>query len=259
MRQQWAFRLIQEWMHSSTAAFVTLTYDNEHLPINEKGVQSVNKRDIQLFMKRFRKKYGNGIRYFCISEYGDDDRYSHRPHYHMLLCNYPPMDYLLLAKSVHDIWQKETHWNSKTAEPVCGERIGYLAGYVTTRRVHPKGSDRNFMLCSRRPAIGSAYLSAAVARYHYDSGNLSNTSEYGTYPLHSYYRRKIVDDDFRERFSEVYEARRKAKLLRQLGKSEDEIIKVKNFEDIQLHNAYKDYMQSWVEHFRKKQKHKHVK
>lgn len=39
----------------------------------------VNRRDIQLFIKRLRKKFGTGIKVFYSAEYG---KRTHRPHYH---------------------------------------------------------------------------------------------------------------------------------------------------------------------------------
>ena len=61
--------------------FITLTYNNAHLPEHD----SLCKRDFQLFMKRLRKRFGSGIRYYMCGEYGG--KYG-RPHYHVLLFNW---------------------------------------------------------------------------------------------------------------------------------------------------------------------------
>ncbi|AXH77031.1 MAG: replication initiator protein [Microviridae sp.] len=61
--------------------FITLTYDNEHLP----PFGTLVKRDLQLFMKRLRKEFGDGIRFYGCGEYGDLNK---RPHYHVLLFNH---------------------------------------------------------------------------------------------------------------------------------------------------------------------------
>lgn len=55
--------------------FLTLTYDNEHLPINN----SICTRDLQLFWKRLRKSTGAKFKYIACAEYGA--KFS-RPHYH---------------------------------------------------------------------------------------------------------------------------------------------------------------------------------
>ena len=43
-------------------------------------------------MKRLRKKYGSGIRFFHCGEYGELNR---RPHYHALLFGFRPSDLCL--------------------------------------------------------------------------------------------------------------------------------------------------------------------
>lgn len=55
--------------------FVTLTYDDAHLPDN----WSLVYRHVQLFFKRLRKATGP-FRYFVCGEYGDQ---GNRPHYHV--------------------------------------------------------------------------------------------------------------------------------------------------------------------------------
>ena len=50
----WSFRLNEEAKTSSSACFITLTY--EKAPISENGFQTLVKKDYQLFLKRLRKK-----------------------------------------------------------------------------------------------------------------------------------------------------------------------------------------------------------
>jgi hypothetical protein len=49
----WSFRLNEEAKLSSSASFLTLTY--EKTPISKNGFQTLVKRDFQLFLKRLRK------------------------------------------------------------------------------------------------------------------------------------------------------------------------------------------------------------
>lgn len=78
MRQEWVFRLKQEYLASEFAIFVTLTYDDEHVPVG----MNVCKKDVQNFHKRLRKHFPPGdLRFYVVSEYGD---HTHRPHYHGL-------------------------------------------------------------------------------------------------------------------------------------------------------------------------------
>lgn len=81
-RQKWLVRLQSEFKYCLSAYFVTLTYDDEHMPIKN-GMQSLCKRDVQLFMKRLRKSTkGYKLKYYLCSEYGS---HTMRPHYHMIL------------------------------------------------------------------------------------------------------------------------------------------------------------------------------
>lgn len=67
-----------QWPASS---FVTLTYDDEHLPAGGSLVY----RDFQLFLKRLRKvRSPKPVRFFVCGEYGEQ---TVRPHYHAALFN----------------------------------------------------------------------------------------------------------------------------------------------------------------------------
>ena len=63
--------------------FVTLTYDDNQVPMNDNADLILYKPDLQNFLKRLRKrKDGERIRYFAVGEYGTQ---SGRPHYHLCL------------------------------------------------------------------------------------------------------------------------------------------------------------------------------
>lgn len=73
--RQWAMRCFHESQLHERNCFITLTYSDDNLPKD----RSLDYRHFQLFMKRFRKKFGNGIRFYMCGEYGDQFG---RPHYH---------------------------------------------------------------------------------------------------------------------------------------------------------------------------------
>lgn len=87
----WAIRCeheMEEWEHAS---FIRLSYDEEHIPRD----RSVNKRELQLFFKRLRKRLGTPIAYLACGEYGENkariegpSQLTERPHYHILLFGY---------------------------------------------------------------------------------------------------------------------------------------------------------------------------
>jgi hypothetical protein len=76
--QHWAIRCMHELDDHQSSCFLTLTYAPEHLPKDG----SLQPRDFVLFMKRLRKKYGAGIRFFHCGEYGDKLM---RPHHHAII------------------------------------------------------------------------------------------------------------------------------------------------------------------------------
>lgn len=91
--RQWAVRCIHEASLHEHNCFITLTYDDAHLPHDG----SLNHRHFQLFMKRLRRHFSDiTISYYMCGEYGGT---LGRPHYHAILfgCNFA--DYVLWRKS----------------------------------------------------------------------------------------------------------------------------------------------------------------
>lgn len=164
----WTLRLRHEAELSSSTIFITLTYDNEHLPQD-----GVSKRDVQDFISDLRRITGPGLRYFIGSEYGASESATHRPHYHGLIFNAP--DYLWTepcsgavavekrcGKSggfsyyntrYNDIWRK----GFVSVGQFHVRRAGYLAHYYVNKEDSPVGQNENFSLMSRRPGIGAEY------------------------------------------------------------------------------------------------------
>lgn len=73
--RQWATRMMFESQLHAESSFLTLTYDEVHLP----RPPSLDYRHFQLFMKRLRKKLAKPLRFYCCGEYGDENG---RPHFH---------------------------------------------------------------------------------------------------------------------------------------------------------------------------------
>lgn len=128
--RQWAIRMMHEASMHEDNCFITLTYDDENLP----NPPSLNVRDYQLFMKRFRKKYGQNIKFYHCGEYGD--QYG-RPHYHAAIFNFDFPDKTTWKKTA----QGEMLYRSESLEllwPVGHISIGaltfssaaYIARYV---------------------------------------------------------------------------------------------------------------------------------
>lgn len=76
--RQWAVRCVHEAQLHRENCFVTLTYNDEHLP----KTGSLVKSHFQNFMKALRPRVSHPVSYFMCGEYGDDNQ---RPHYHAIL------------------------------------------------------------------------------------------------------------------------------------------------------------------------------
>lgn len=142
--KEWVLRCRLEMQQAKTAAFVTLTYDDEHLPDDEQ----LDKRDLQLWLKRFRKELGTDrrIRFFACGEYGETN---HRPHYHALLFGASEADRATVDRT----------WGMGRTQcvAVTPQRIAYVAGYVQKKLDGPHTSTKGqppFIQMSRRPGIG---------------------------------------------------------------------------------------------------------
>lgn len=128
--RNWAFRCLAEKQMHSESCFVTLTFDNEHLP--KDGQLDV--RVFQLFMKKLRRKFnGKKIKFFHAGEYGS--RYG-RPHYHALLFGVDFHDRVFLkttssgsrlytSKCLSEVWSQ----GFASVGDVTFESAGYVARY----------------------------------------------------------------------------------------------------------------------------------
>lgn len=169
--------------HPYPAYFVTLTYNNENLPIDG----CVDKKGVQKFLKRFRFNTGYTLRYFLTSEYGSR---SHRPHYHAIF--WIDNDYKNTASVLHDI---EKSWNQGFVyvRPCDDNAIRYVAKYTYKDKFD--SDNHNFMLCSRRPAIGKSYIDSHLNElrkfYNKDSFPLFVNGNIVNIPFNRYISDKV--------------------------------------------------------------------
>jgi len=163
----WALRCEKEaklWPYNS---FVTLTYNDEELPIGASTRSTVSKREFQLFMKRLRFELGEGIRFFASGEYGDKND---RAHYHALLfnCHFPDQLQWRVSRG-HTLYRSailERLWpyGFSTIGPVNFQTANYVARYVVKKLrgslAQQQYADREppFALMSRNPGIGAHWL-----------------------------------------------------------------------------------------------------
>lgn len=128
--RQWAIRCVHEASLHEENCFITLTYNDSHLPPSG----GLNKKHFQDFMKRYRKKFpSRRIRYFHCGEYGEENG---RPHYHAIIFNHDFFD-----KRMYSVRDGVTLWTSDTLTELWGkgfctigavtfESAAYVARYV---------------------------------------------------------------------------------------------------------------------------------
>ncbi|QXN75214.1 replication initiator protein [Microvirus mar43] len=145
--------ILEQSSYNCSPIFLTLTYDNKHLPSD--GVRVL---DVQLFLKRFRSyvEYHypgfSKFRYQCFSEYGSEHG---RPHYHLIIFGIPlssPRDVLKLNDDLHTCWQNGFVY-AKLCDHGC---FNYVSKYICKGSNVPLGKNPNFQLSSRgNGGIGS--------------------------------------------------------------------------------------------------------
>ncbi len=160
---QWSFRLRIEGRQHMLSLFVTLTYEKP--PISQNGFMTLDKTDVQKFIKRLRKinfiRYGitKKIVYYVAGEYGSTFK---RPHYHLIIFN-------ACSNAIMDAWALDNKpLGYVHIGTVSDASIGYTLKYISKKLIKKMFSrdDRKaeFQLCSK--GIGLAYLTQAIIRWH---------------------------------------------------------------------------------------------
>lgn len=186
--RDWAVRICHETAlyASDRCFFLTLTYNDDSIQHlrqmsslkDHKVYYSLSKRDLQLFMKRLRKKFGSGIRFYACGEYGSLNQ---RPHYHVIVWNLDLPDLQLWRKDGQSYYFRSTILESlwpfgfSVVGRVSFDSACYVARYCTKKitgdmaQDHYFGRTPEFSLMSRRPGVGSRWLEKYSSDvYNYD-------------------------------------------------------------------------------------------
>lgn len=174
--RSWAIRCMHEAKSHVDNCFLTLTYDDEHLPKDN----SVRLSVVQKFIKATRQKMGK-FSFFACGEYGEG---LGRPHYHMILfgLDFPDKlhekgvgeNRLYSSKLLSKLWPN----GFALIGSVTFESAAYVARYVLKKkfgdaqRDHYVDLDRitgelkdlcpEFITMSRRPPIGGLWFQKYV-------------------------------------------------------------------------------------------------
>ena len=162
--RDWSIRCTHEAQMHDANSFVTLTYDDEHLPPNG----SLDHGDPQRFLKRLRKRLDQKIRYMLSGEYGDQFE---RPHYHLCIFGYRPDELVQigtnkLGQRLYASPELEALWpygHSSVGE-VTPQSANYTARYcvkkITGERAedHYAGRTPDYGTMSLKPGLGYTWF-----------------------------------------------------------------------------------------------------
>jgi hypothetical protein len=223
-RRAWTHRLILESFLHEKCSFVTLTYDDDHLPhsygemVQGKEINRVKSKeetldpvDLTKFIKNLRKEiHPRKIKYYAVGEYGDQ---TERPHYHLAIfgmASDEPSQFVQLRKRSNDpdVEIIRRKWGKGAVDVAELNRLTaqYLCGYVTKKMTDKnnedtkkwlKGRHPEFMHCSNGLGAGAASSIAEICRKHYqkivENGDVPNYLKHGNkkMPLDSYMKEQV--------------------------------------------------------------------
>lgn len=168
--RQWAMRCVHEASLYEKNCFITLTFNDWSVP----GDGSLDLSIFQKFMKRLRKKFGSGVRYFHCGEYGE---LLQRPHYHACLFNFDFSDRVLWSvrngvklyrsADLESLWVNPLNGVSlgfSTVGDVTFDSAAYVARYCVKKVFGHDAPDHygdlkpEYVSMSRRPGLSSGFF-----------------------------------------------------------------------------------------------------
>lgn len=169
--RQWAVRCVHEAsLYGDNNCFLTLTYDDDHVPWSFGGEQTLVKEHFSQFIKRLRARiYPAKVRFFMCGEYGSE---TFRPHYHAILFGWKPPDLSIFkvnlngdtlynSNLVSDCWR----YGHVVIGDVTFDSCAYVARYILKKASgelaklkYSDGLCPEFTNMSRRPGIGKDWF-----------------------------------------------------------------------------------------------------
>lgn len=209
----WSFRLTKEAERSTSAFFITLTYDFYHVPITQNKFMSLDKKHPQLWFKKLRKINSEQLKYYLCGEYGENYQ---RPHYHVILLN-GTLASLIGEKYAKQYYRQQIKLDGKqsflcgtwehghiTVGQVNEASIGYTLMYITKPSIIPmhRRDDRQKEFSLMSKGIGSNYLTPQMQDWHKNDlyKRMYVPLEDGKkIAMPRYYKQKIYTDAERQR------------------------------------------------------------
>lgn len=212
---EWKLRMELEAIDHVSVWFLTLTYDDEHLPLSPSGLPTLKYDDVQKFLKRLRKNSGQKFRYFAAGEYGDRTQ---RPHYHLIvyglvLDDLKPYNIKKGGYYVSEFIEKTwSRGNCLLAQGV-GGTFAYCAGYVLKKQFGKKGDhyyldrERPIARMSRNPGLGAHYV-RYFSDNHFASGQVTGHSDCRKHAIPKYFSERMLKEQRFDLWEKVRQSRK---------------------------------------------------
>lgn len=216
-QSEWVARLVEHLKeYPNNSYFVTLTYSDDNLPIDEDFGVCVSRDHIKKLNRDLRKRFQQGFfmyendsdlgkvsekielpdlsfKYYVTSEYSPVGR----PHYHAVYFNLPH-DRYLVSLLFESVWKK----GMVRCFPASPESIGYITKYLVNSKVtgsyDPEEMIHPFSMMSK--GLGLSYVSRMYS-YHLDDPEkrYSFSQVHGSRSsMPRYWRDKIFPEAFRK-------------------------------------------------------------
>jgi len=256
-RDDWSFRISREFKVAKSAYFVTLTYNEENVPIADVDIGDgevtqyfplpvLNKRDVQLFLKRLRKYHTDKerlspihakmpqIKYYLCGEYGTN---TYRPHYHLIIFNINKDT----ANKIPDLWGLgHTH-----SGDVNDATINYTTKYMITKEEFTFKEHKPFSLMSK--GLGKSYVEFNRKRHKANKEIFVRQNGYPK-PMPRYFKDKIfnkVEKDLLHKKQEIENDKREEDKRKRL---QGLVTDVDTYREQQINEAYRKVAEKAKKH-----------
>lgn len=218
----WVFRLKQENKYSHSCHFITLTYNDDHIPITKNGYYTLDKKQLRSFFNKLRREQTKWIceyygwkkprcvnrnlwrrlityrfkkykikkpKYFAVGEYGT---LTQRPHYHMIMFN------LADDALINSSWNK----GFVDVQPLKHDGgLVYVVSYILGLK-HSEHREPEFSQMSKN--LGLEFLTPQMVKWYQEDPERQYVQD-GAYrkALPRYYRDKIYSEEDRKYIGEV--------------------------------------------------------
>lgn len=190
--------LLTLYKKGESASFITLTYNDENLPHNKQGYQTLRKDDVTKFYKRLRMALQRAgitkkIKYIYCGEYGDGSHAqsdspfenpstTHRPHYHLCLFGLTESQ---IKPFVNKCWQK----GIVDFGPLTQGGLRYILSYVTqfidkTTQTFYELCDVEFPFLHKSIGIGKEWILENMNRIVDNDFTFSLNGKLNLYPAY---------------------------------------------------------------------------